>query len=523
MLNFCSRIIYLIPFSLIITTAAPSTDAPLTDAPITDAPTPPKPKFTLQDYIDKTYSAKSVSPNFVHEHQLDWRSDLAGADIHDHYWKENSENNNIELWNFANSPNDEMVETYSEFKENENYLDEEGNPQKPFDWRMSPDGKWIFYGFNFQKLWRTVSYNASYELYSVESQEYVPSMFDDPEFATEKYCIEGKNSIQYLTWGSPYSANIAGAFVCGFNVFYFSNPTDLSSVVKVTDDGLDNNIYNGIPEWANEEEVIGSNNVIYFSRQGSKMFFVKYITQTYLFDNGNDEHIYKYSWYGTEQYPKTLEISYAKAGTEPSANYPFVFDTTTSKTYDLYLAAEPQSNLKSDVPNNSIFYRMDWNMWSEDSLVAIWTNRIQTESEAIFFDFSVNENNVGKWSKYNSKNAVNFKEENGWVGSFGPFYPFNDGKDSKNYFTVRSLKVSAEAELSVGNLRANRDNSQGKTADENIPEGFWTVARVDADSDETVYLSDHSAVTGSASHSVGKHLMNYSFSSFSLFLVHRVI
>merc|ERR1712150_71001 len=85
-------------------------------------------KYTLQDYIDKTYSAKSVSPNFVHEHQLDWRSQdlLTENNYHDLYWQQNSETSDVELWIFAETPN-QMVEKYAEFKENANYLDEENN------------------------------------------------------------------------------------------------------------------------------------------------------------------------------------------------------------------------------------------------------------------------------------------------------------------------------------------------------------------------------------------------------------
>lgn len=83
--------------------------------------------------------------------------------------------------------------------------------------------------------------------------------------------------------------------------------------------------------------MLGTNNAIYWSPEGTQMMFVKFKTQTIEDrENGNrDAHIYKYSWYGTEQYPETREISFSKAGTTPPTNTLFVFDTQSKTAVEL--------------------------------------------------------------------------------------------------------------------------------------------------------------------------------------------
>ena len=65
--------------------------------------------------------------------------------------------------------------------------------------------------------------------------------------------------------------------------------------------------------------------------------FVKFKTQTIQDreDGNRDAHIYKYSWYGNEQYPETREISFSKAGTTPPTNTLFMFDTESKSAVEL--------------------------------------------------------------------------------------------------------------------------------------------------------------------------------------------
>lgn len=327
-----------------------------------------------------------------------------------------------------------------------------------FAYKVSNDASHIFFGYDNKKLWRSVSYNATYKLWSVAEKKYIDSIFDKAEFL--EHCPSGPSNIQVLQWAPK---GVAGAFICDFNMYYFSDPLNMASVTKITSDGLDNEIYNGLPEWVYEEEMLGTNNAIYWSPEGTQIMFVKFQTQTTQdrLDGNRDAHIYKYSWYGQEQYPETKEISFSKAGTTPPTNKLYMFDTTTKANVEL-------GNQGFDGEEN-YFARCDW--LNEDNLVVVWTTRIQDKSVGHFFL-----KKEGSWILHPAasqpSNAALYIEENGWVGSFGPWWPkyWNEG----SYFTLRSKKVGSAG--------------PGQ-------EGFWTVARVDIGSEEPLFLADHPSYT----------------------------
>ena len=104
-----------------------------------------------------------------------------------------------------------------------------------FDYKVSNDASHIFFGFNNKKLWRSVSYNATYKLWSVAESKYIQSIFDMEEFLT--FCPSGPENIQVLQWAPK---GVAGCFICDFNMFYFSDPLNMASLTKITTDGLDN-------------------------------------------------------------------------------------------------------------------------------------------------------------------------------------------------------------------------------------------------------------------------------------------
>ena len=169
--------------------------------------------------------------------------------------------------------------------------------------------------------------------------------------------------------------------------------------------------------------MLGTNNAIYWSPEGTQIMFVKFQTQTTQdrLDGNRDAHIYKYSWYGQEQYPETKEISFSKAGTTPPTNKLYMFDTTTKANVEL-------GNQGFDGEEN-YFARCDW--LNEDNLVVVWTTRIQDKSVGHFFL-----KQEGSWILHPAasqpSNAALYIEENGWVGSFGPWWPkyWNEGSYS---------------------------------------------------------------------------------------------
>ena len=56
-------------------------------------------------------------------------------------------------------------------------------------------------------------------------------------------------------------------------VRFFLRPSAEAEDIQLTHTGKDNQIYNGIPDWVNEEEVLEDNKAIWWSPDGSKLLY----------------------------------------------------------------------------------------------------------------------------------------------------------------------------------------------------------------------------------------------------------
>lgn len=109
---------------------------------------------------------------------------------------------------------------------------------------------------------------------------------------------------QLVVWG-PVGNSLA--FVVGNNIFYRANAFDASTAV--TTDGSQDTIYNGVPDWVYEEEVLASNKAIWFSPDGSRFAYASY--------NDSQVPIVTLPYYGRPgellfQYTRAVNIRYPK-------------------------------------------------------------------------------------------------------------------------------------------------------------------------------------------------------------------
>ncbi|CAG9090420.1 unnamed protein product [Plutella xylostella] len=117
---------------------------------------------------------------------------------------------------------------------------------------------------------------------------------------------EGEGFLQNFVWGP---VGTACAFVYLNNVYYKPNIT--AEPVQLSDTGKLNVLYNGIPDWVYEEEVLSSNNAIWFSPSGSQLAYAT-------FDDGA-VRVMRVPHYGVPgaveyQYTQHREIRYPKVG-----------------------------------------------------------------------------------------------------------------------------------------------------------------------------------------------------------------
>ncbi|NXV25960.1 DPP4 peptidase, partial [Rissa tridactyla] len=306
---------------------------------------------------------------------------------------------------------------------------------------LSPDQKFALLQYSYTKLWRH-SYTASYHIYDFSSS----SILDDGLLP---------NDTQYISW-SPVGHKLA--FVWQNNVYIKASPT--ASPVRITENGEENKIFNGIPDWVYEEEMFGTHSALWWSPNGD---FVAYAA----FDD-TQVPVIEYSFYSedTLQYPKTIRIPYPKAGaTNPTVRF-FIVDT---RSLPVVRSAEisPPAEIGSGDHYLSVV------TWVTDERICLqWLRRIQNFSVLTVCDF---ENATGNWSCPREKQ---FTEESttGWIGRFQPSVP-RFAPDNATYY-----KVFSNAD---GYKHIHRINgSQGPVP---ITAGKWEVISIEAVTNNFLY------------------------------------
>ncbi|XP_009988375.1 PREDICTED: LOW QUALITY PROTEIN: dipeptidyl peptidase 4, partial [Tauraco erythrolophus] len=229
---------------------------------------------------------------------------------------------------------------------------------------LSPDQKFALLQYSYTKLWR-YSYTASYYIYDFNSS----SILDDGLLP---------NDTQYISW-SPVGHKLA--YVWNNNVYIKASPT--AEAVQITENGEENKILNGIPDWVYEEEMFSSRSALWWSPNGN---FVAYAAF-----NDTEVPIIEYSFYSddTLQYPKTIRIPYPKAGaTNPTVQF-FIVDATS-------LPAFRSAEISPPAEIKSVDHYLSVVTWVTDERICLqWLRRTQNFSVLAVCDF---ENATGNWS-----------------------------------------------------------------------------------------------------------------------------
>lgn len=109
--------------------------------------------------------------------------------------------------------------------------------------------------------------------------------------------------LQYATW-SPDGTGVA--FVHG-NDIYYKPKVQKDLVCRITKTG-NQDIYNGVPDWLYESEILKTSHTLWFSPDGLYLMYLSF----------NDTLVeeYKYTWYDTKnpgtKYPRIKSVRYPK-------------------------------------------------------------------------------------------------------------------------------------------------------------------------------------------------------------------
>ncbi|NWU11410.1 DPP4 peptidase, partial [Cephalopterus ornatus] len=366
--------------------------------------------YTLQNYLNNDYSYKP--------HNLQW--------ISGNQYLHETNNGNILLISADNGTSSVILAntTLDKYKASTAIL--------------SPDQKFALLRYNYTKLWRH-SFTASYHIYNFSSS----SILDDGLLPDDT---------QYISW-SPVGHKLA--YVWKNNVYVKVSPT--AEHVQITEDGEENKIFNGIPDWVYEEEMFGTNSALWWSPNGN---FLGYAA----FDD-TEVPVIEYSFYSedTLQYPKTVRIPYPKVGaTNPTVRF-FVVDTR-SLSNPIPVEIPPPTEIKSGDHYLSAV------TWVTDERICLqWLRRIQNFSVLTVCDL---EN--GNWSCPQGKQLTE-ESTTGWIGRFQPSVPYF-APDNATYYRVLS---------NAGYKHIHYVN--GSQAAVPVTSGKWEVISIEAVTKDFLY------------------------------------
>ncbi|XP_001512952.2 prolyl endopeptidase FAP [Ornithorhynchus anatinus] len=330
--------------------------------------------LTLKDILNGTFYYKTFFPSWISGHEY----------LHQ------SMDNNIILYNVETGEASILLSNITM-----KHVNATG-------YALSPDRQFAFLESDYSKLWR-YSYTASYYIYDLGNGDFVREN-------------ELPHPIQYICW-SPVENKMA--YVYQNNIYLKERPGDPS--IQITNTGIENQIFNGIPDWVYEEEMLATKYALWWSPNGKFLAYAEF--------NDTDIPVIAYSYYGDEQYPRTINIPYPKAGAKNPTVKVFIVDTTY-----------PEYVLSREVPVPAVIassdYYFSWLTWITDERICLqWLKRIQNVSVLSICDFKENSQT---WDCPKTQEHIE-ESRTGWTGGFfvsAPVFTF----DMISYYKIFSDK-----------------------------------------------------------------------------------
>ncbi|XP_068101776.1 prolyl endopeptidase FAP [Hyperolius riggenbachi] len=319
------------------------------------------------------------------------------------------------------------------------------------NYKVSADRRFASLESNYVKRWKN-SYTASYHIYDIANREFLTAN-------------ELPHGIQYLSW-SPVGHKLV--YVWKNNIYLRHEPSQAS--VALTNDGKQDEILNGVPDWVYEELVIATNYALWWSPGAKFLGYVQF--------NDKDVPSIEYTYYGEDQYPKTMKVPYPKAG----AHNP------TVKVYTVNL--DDPGYTKTEVPVPSLIsssgdYIFHWMSWILDDRVCVqWMTRLQNVAVVSICDY---DHSSYGWNCPKDRQHVE-TSKTGWIGTFFPDMP-TFTSDGLSYYQIRSDKNGYKHIHYIQNSVENAIP---------ITSGEWEVLYITLVTDNALYYTsnEHEGVPG---------------------------
>ncbi|KAI8738540.1 dipeptidyl peptidase 4, partial [Biomphalaria glabrata] len=290
-------------------------------------------KFTFEDYIHLELRPQSIAPQWV-----------SGSNLFIYATYENS----IRMYNCSSNSSIEIMDN-STFKMSD-----------PKEFFLSADRKYLLLKQKLVPKFRHSSF-SEYSIYDLETRNNPVRLYGwhQPTLGQHDQMI--LPTIQYAMWSPTGSALV---IVEDNDIFY--KPSITSSLVNITNSGIKNRIYNGVPDWVYEEEILAQDNAIWWSPKSTYLLYATF----------NDTRVpfFHYTMYGEldQVYTSEEKVAYPKAGfPNPEVTLNVV---QLSRPNNVYTLSPPQELIGKD----HYFTTVKWA--SDNEVLITWMNRAQNYS-----------------------------------------------------------------------------------------------------------------------------------------------
>ncbi|KAH8404406.1 hypothetical protein KR222_011025 [Zaprionus bogoriensis] len=148
----------------------------------------------------------------------------------------------------------------------------------PFTFSLSADRRYLLLAQNVVKLFRH-SYLAQYTLFDIHTSETVRLRHNQLH-----------DEWPYLHYARFTGAGNALIWVHNYDIYY-RQEVRATHAYRISHDAVPGVVYNGIPDWLYEEEILHANNAVWLSENAQLLLYASF----------NDTHVQEqhFAWYGT--------------------------------------------------------------------------------------------------------------------------------------------------------------------------------------------------------------------------------
>ncbi|KAJ6624869.1 dipeptidyl peptidase IV N-terminal region-domain-containing protein [Mycena sp. CBHHK59/15] len=292
--------------------------------------------------------------------------------------------------------------------------DPNGFPVTWASWKLSPDMQYILVKSDHKKLWRWSSF-GNYYVHKIATKETKPLL--PPT---------NPPTVAYATW-SPTGESIA--YVTGNDLYILPSPL-AHAPIRLTTTGS-TSLFNGVPSWVYEEEILSAASALWFSPSSTKLAFL-------IFDESLVDEFTFPIYNPTDDsdtvvpYTGEVKMKYPKPGYRNPLVDVAVFDLAAYLKENATKAGDPEVQILSltwkgrHAGDDSIVSEIKW--VSDDMLILKEVNRNADNGSVVLFDklaksssLSLAERERGTVVRKLGKDGE--EGDDGWIDNFQNIYP----------------------------------------------------------------------------------------------------